>query len=436
MRHRRDSSSSSSAGSRDTTDWSDDDGPPVRPQAERKSVPTLYVWILLGLLGVAVIALVVIMQVRDGGQASAIPSLAGSDGEAEQTGAAQTSAAANADAGSAQSASAPPTRTTDKTRPTASASPPSASNSSPATKPPSNDTKGPYKLVRSHAGTTFFDGWEFFSEVDPTEGQVNYLKKDAAQKAGLFSATEKSAIMRVDNTTKLAKGANRDSVRIESAQPAEIGSLIIADIIRMPWGCATWPAWWSYGDPDWPDGGEIDVIEGVNLDPANVITLHTNGDGCKPASKPDISGTVIKENVICDVASGNGGCSYGAGEKSYGKDFNDAGGGVYATLFMEEGISVWFWTRSAVPEHLADPSTWGKPTANWPSSSCDIKKFFSHQRLIFNITLCGEYAGAPESWARASACKQKAATCSDFLVDPSNFDEAVWEIRSVKIYAK
>ncbi|GAA5861814.1 hypothetical protein JCM3774_001311 [Rhodotorula dairenensis] len=269
---------------------------------------------------------------------------------------------------------------------------------------------------------------------DPTEGQVNYLKKEAAQKAGLFSATAESAIMRVDNTTKLAKGANRNSVRIESAKPAELGSLIIADIIRMPWGCATWPAWWSYGDPDWPDGGEIDVIEGVNLDQTNVITLHTDGDGCKPAAKPDVSGVIMPENVKCDVASGVGGCSYGAGEKSYGKDFNDAGGGVYATLFVEEGISVWFWTRSDIPENLTDPSTWGKPTANWPSSSCDIKKFFTHQRLIFNITLCGEYAGAPESWNRH--CKDKAPTCSDFLTDPANFDEAVWEIRSVKVYTK
>lgn len=55
------------------------------------------------------------------------------------------------------------------------------------------------------------------------------------------------------------------------------------------------------------------------------------------------------------------------------------GGGVYATLFAEEGISVWFWTRTDIPENLLDPSTWGKPTANWPSSSCEIKKFFTHQ---------------------------------------------------------
>lgn len=38
-----------------------------------------------------------------------------------------------------------------------------------------------------------------------------------------------------------------------------------------------------------------DVIEGVNLDKENVITLHTDGDGCKPADKPDVSGKILPE---------------------------------------------------------------------------------------------------------------------------------------------
>lgn len=33
----------------------------------------------------------------------------------------------------------------------------------------------------------------------------------------------------------------------------------------------------------------------------------------------------LSYSVVCNVGSGIGGCSYGAGPKSYGKDFNDAG---------------------------------------------------------------------------------------------------------------
>lgn len=48
-----------------------------------------------------------------------------------------------------------------------------------------------------------------------------------------------SGPQRVDKKSKLGPGENRKSVRIESAEPVEIGSLILADIVRMPWGCAS-----------------------------------------------------------------------------------------------------------------------------------------------------------------------------------------------------
>ena len=32
------------------------------------------------------------------------------------------------------------------------------------------------------------------------------------------------------------------------------GGLFILDLMRMPYGCGVWPAYWSYG-PNWPSGG-------------------------------------------------------------------------------------------------------------------------------------------------------------------------------------
>lgn len=91
---------------------------------------------------------------------------------------------------------------------------------------------------------------------------MNYLSQEAAQAANLISTSDDSIIMvrgyptphdaeiilftlsvtqKVDNTTKLDAGKFRDSVRIHSKTPMKIGSILIADFIKMPFGCATWP---------------------------------------------------------------------------------------------------------------------------------------------------------------------------------------------------
>jgi hypothetical protein len=58
----------------------------------------------------------------------------------------------------------------------------------------------------------------------------------------------------------------RDSVRITSLKSYE-DSVIVLDLEHMPEGCSTWPAFWTLSKAGpWPNGGEIDIIEGECFD--------------------------------------------------------------------------------------------------------------------------------------------------------------------------
>ncbi|KAG9123007.1 hypothetical protein FRC07_000359 [Ceratobasidium sp. 392] len=120
-----------------------------------------------------------------------------------------------------------------------------------------------YKIVDQYAGSKFFDGWDFFNEHDPTNGNVNYLAKaDAIAKNLAFVEPDGTVVMKVDDTNVVSAGANRDSVRIASTK-SYTGGLFVLDVQTMPHGCGVWPAFWSVG-PQWPNGGEIDILEGVH----------------------------------------------------------------------------------------------------------------------------------------------------------------------------
>ena len=57
----------------------------------------------------------------------------------------------------------------------------------------------------------------------------------------------------------------RDSNRISSKQAFD-ESVVILDLEHMPYGCATWPAFWTNSRKGpWPTGGEIDIIEVTGL---------------------------------------------------------------------------------------------------------------------------------------------------------------------------
>jgi hypothetical protein len=120
------------------------------------------------------------------------------------------------------------------------------------------------------------------------------------------------------------------------------GGLVLMDAVHMPTGCGTWPAWWQNG-PNWPYGGEIDILEGVNAFTENQVSLHT-GSGCTmPSNQNDLQlGTLTTGSFNSyDCASydtSNQGCGVRdqTNDNSYGASFNNVGGGVYASEWERE----------------------------------------------------------------------------------------------------
>jgi hypothetical protein len=68
--------------------------------------------------------------------------------------------------------------------------------------------------------------------------------------------------MHPDSRNVVSPGSRgRDSNRIVSKKAFD-ESVIILDLEHMPYGCGTWPAFWTLSQKGpWPAGGEIDIIE-------------------------------------------------------------------------------------------------------------------------------------------------------------------------------
>ncbi|KIJ22234.1 glycoside hydrolase family 16 protein [Paxillus involutus ATCC 200175] len=305
-----------------------------------------------------------------------------------------------------------------------------------------------WKPIATYSNSTFFNGWSFYTAADPTNGNVQYVDQGTAQNAGLIEINEAgNAVMRVETTPTVQ--TNRMSVRITTDLTFTEG-LVIMDAVHMPTGCGTWPAFWTDG-PNWPDNGEIDIIEGVNNYTNNQATIHT-GVGCNITSTSSatlgVTGTVVGGTDCSAAQSNNEGCGMRSpSDTSFGSGFNSVGGGVYAMYWENSvGIKVWFFQRGSIPADITagapQPQNWTTPMAFWANSgACDISAMFVDHSTIFDTTLCGDWAegvwGGTGVPGQSVSCQQQTgfATCAEFVqASGASFSEAYWEVSSVKIY--
>lgn len=293
-----------------------------------------------------------------------------------------------------------------------------------------------YVLKDDYNSAVFFDMFDFWTSEDPTHGFVQYIDQTSARNQGLISNSS-SVYVGVDHTNLAPNG--RQSIRLTSKEAYNSGSLVILDLAHMPGNaCGAWPAYWMVG-PNWPNGGEIDIIEGVNTQNHNAMTLHT-ADGCSISDNGNFTGSLYTDDcyIYADGQSANTGCQITTSQtNTYGDGFNNVGGGVYAMEWTDEAITIWFFQRGAIPSNILTgspqpDSSWGRPISQF-TGCCDIPEFFADNQIVFDVTFCGDWAGSV--WSSDSTCSALSGSCTDYVANnPSAFGNAYWSINSLQVF--
>ncbi len=154
--------------------------------------------------------------------------------------------------------------------------------------------------------------------------------------------------------------------------------------------------------------GEKDLIEGVHTSEGdgNTYVTHTS-DECRMTKGRDTQWEFLEpflatalgvadtsickddnshpDHVQCTIQSTN--------SLSFGKDFNQKGGGVFVTQFEGRNIRSWFFSRDQIPADITSgkpkPKRWGIPAAHF-ETMCAMSELFSKQRIIINTNFCGD----------------------------------------------
>lgn len=138
------------------------------------------------------------------------------------------------------------------------------------------------------------------------------------------------------------------------------------------------------------------VIEGVNSQTTNAMTLHTSTT-CEVTNGTQLPTSTFVTGTNCNApGTGSTGCQQqGTSTANYGAGFNEGGGGAYVMEWTSGAISMWFFARTSLPGSLGgntlDVSALGTPLVQFVSNAdaggCDFDQHFIDHKITIDTTL-------------------------------------------------
>uniref|UniRef100_A0A7R9ZKV3 GH16 domain-containing protein n=1 Tax=Craspedostauros australis TaxID=1486917 RepID=A0A7R9ZKV3_9STRA len=362
---------------------------------------------------------------------------------------------------------------------------------------------GPYRLVERQYGDDFFQFYDFHDGPD-SEGSAGYnvyVGKERAMELGIAKVVkdDQTGEQFVHMSSTPTNDGPRESVRLEGKRRYHDG-LFILDLRHMPAGCGLWPAFWLTDGENWPNNGEIDIVEGINDQTIARTAMHSS-DRCDmfghvpPTEKtgywdtatgipdsftgePNFDIKVDSDNCYAYASHQwvNQGCvQISEKDDTSGEPLNAKGGGVYALEWdpvnlrirswvfpFEDGHNVDYDGHAGLPSNLVevlstvnksdgssavipDTDTWGLPYAYFavgPTTGC-FSDHFQNMQLVFNLAFCGSVSGnkffqdCPAQAKQFNVNSDPIQTCNAWITsDPEELKEAYWKVGGVYVYER
>ncbi|KAG7447855.1 uncharacterized protein BT62DRAFT_930897 [Guyanagaster necrorhizus] len=267
-----------------------------------------------------------------------------------------------------------------------------------------------WTMYESLMGDGLIDFFNFDEQASDNQGCTNYV--DGKSSELVYIQSDGKVRIGADQAEDVAL---RNAIRMSSNEtfnPSQ-NLLFIVDT-RCPFT----------GSGTWSETGEIDLVEGVNSYTQNTTSVHSDN-----VNGANLNVAASEGGTNCDANVNHQSCGVSVnGKTSFGQVANDV-----------NGATCWNTDHGPVDVNygLPTPRSWGTPTFQIDSSTCNTSDHFKDLMLIINTNLAGLLTTA----SGEEQCCQDVTGFSDarsyVLSQGSAFgDSAAWVSNSIYIFMK